>query len=285
MSKVYFITGSSSGFGRALSEAVLERGDRAILTARRPDGVADLVGKYPDHACAARLDVTDEHERQVAIQAALERFGRVDVLVNNAGRGSLGAAEEFSSAQIRAQMELNFFAAIEMTRAMLPVMRRQKSGHILNMSSIGGRVNVAAFSLYGAAKFAIEGFSEALADEVRPLGIRVTLIEPGAFRTGFAGDANMRPEKTIDDYKPVIEPVREYLYGNSGRQAGDPCKAAQAMIAAVESDEPPLRLMLGADAYDLWEQKCAAMNMETAAWRALGEDTAFADAVVREIGT
>src|SRR5699024_2589492 len=136
MSKVYFITGSSSGFGRALSEAVLERGDRAILTARRPDGVADLVGKYPDHACAARLDVTDEHERQVAIQAALERFGRVDVLVNNAGRGSLGAAEEFSSAQIRAQMELNFFAAIEMTRAMLPVMRRQKSGHILNMSSI-----------------------------------------------------------------------------------------------------------------------------------------------------
>lgn len=285
MDKVFLITGASSGFGRALAETVLERGGRAVMTARKPDSIADLVEKHAGHALAVRLDVTDEHERLAAVQAALECFGRVDVLVNNAGRGSLGAAEEFSSAQIRAQMEVNFFAAIEMTRAVLPVMRNRKSGHILNISSIGGRVNVGGFSLYGASKFALEGFSEALADEVRPLGIRVTLVEPGAFRTEFAGDANVRPETTIDDYKPVIEPVRKYLYGNSGKQAGDPRKAARAMIAAVESDEPPLRLMLGADAYGLWEQKRAAMDEEAAQWREVGEDTAFADAETRAIGS
>lgn len=284
MSKVYIITGTSSGFGRALAEAVLERGNQAVLTARKPESVSDLVEKHRDNALAVRLDVTNETDRQTVVQSTLERFGRLDVLVNNAGRGSLGAAEEFSSVQICEQMEVNFFAAIEMTRAVLPVMRRQQSGHILNISSIGRRVNIGGFALYGASKFALEGFSEALHDEVKPLGIHVTIIEPGAFRTEFAGDSNVQPETTIHEYQPVIEPIRQYLYGGSGQQPGDPRKAALAMIQAVESDEPPLRLMLGADAYGLWEQKRAAVDEEAAKWRSIGEDTAFADAKLGAVG-
>jgi NAD(P)-dependent dehydrogenase (short-subunit alcohol dehydrogenase family) len=284
MNKIYFITGTSSGFGRALAEAVLERGDAAVLTARNPESVSDLVSRYPDTALALRMDVTVEGERTAAVQAALQRFGRIDVLVNNAGRGSLGAAEEFSLAQLREQLELNFIACAEMIRAVLPGMRERRSGHLLNISSIGGRVNVGGFALYGAAKFALEGYSEALRDEVAPLGIRVTLVEPGAFRTAFAGDANMRPDGSIAEYAPVIEPIRQYLYGNAGKQLGDPRKAARAMIQAVESDDPPLRLMLGADAYALWEQKLAAMQAELARWRGVGEATACDDASFAAIG-
>lgn len=283
MSKVYFITGTSSGFGRALAEAVLARGDQVVLTARRSDSVADLVARYPDAALSLRMDVTSTLEREMAVRAAEARFGRIDVLVNNAGRGSLGAAEEFSEAQLREQLELNFIACAELVRTVLPGMRTRQRGHILNISSIGGRVNVGGFALYGASKFALEGYSEALYDEVRPLGIRVTLVEPGAFRTAFAGDANMRPEANIQAYAPVIEPIRQYLYGNSGKQLGDPLKAAQAMIKVVESDDPPLRLMLGADAYGLWEQKLAAMQGELARWRSLGEATACDDAQFQAI--
>jgi NAD(P)-dependent dehydrogenase (short-subunit alcohol dehydrogenase family) len=284
MSKVYLITGTSSGFGRALAEEVLGRGDIAVLTARRPDSVADLVEKYPDRALALRLDVTNDDQRRACVESAIARFGRIDVLVNNAGRGSLGAAEEFTPEQLREQMDVNFFACAEMIRAVLPSMRQRRSGHILNISSIGGRVNIGGFALYGASKFALEGYSEALRDEVAPLGIRVTLVEPGAFRTEFAGDANVRPPRIIDDYRPVVDPIREFLYGVAGKQAGDPRRAAHVMVEAVESTDPPLRLLLGADAYGLWEQKRAAMDAETARWRALGEDTAFADAQVIAIG-
>jgi len=284
MNKIYFITGTSSGFGRALAEAVLERGDAAVLTARNPESVSDLASRYADTALALRMDVTVDGDRTAAVEAALRRFGRIDVLVNNAGRGSLGAAEEFSSGQLREQLELNFIACAEMIRTVLPGMRERRSGHILNLSSIGGRVNVGGFALYGAAKFALEGYSEALRDEVAPLGIRVTLVEPGAFRTSFAGTANLRPATTISDYAAAIEPIRQYLYGNDGKQLGDPRKAAQVMIKAVESDDPPLRLMLGADAYDLWEQKLAAMQAELARWRPLGEATACDDARFTAIG-
>jgi NAD(P)-dependent dehydrogenase (short-subunit alcohol dehydrogenase family) len=284
MSKVYLITGTSSGFGRALAEAVLERGDRAVLTARKTDSIQDLVKKYGDRAIAVQLDVTQASDRQSAIQAAIDRFQRINVLVNNAGRGCLGAAEGFSSEQIRSLMEVNFFGAIEMTRLVLPIMRQQKSGHILDISSIGGRVNIGGFAPYGASKFALEGFSEALHDEVKPLGIHVTIIEPGAFRTEFAEDVNMRPEQTIDEYQPVIEPIQKYLYGNSGKQSGDPRKAALAMIQVVESEDPPLRLMMGADAYGLWEQKRQAMDAEMAEWRAVGEATAFDGMTAGAIG-
>ena len=284
MSRVYLITGTSTGFGRALAEAVLERGDRVVLTARKTEAVEDLARKYQDDALAVKLDVTVAEERTAAVRAAIERFGRIDVLINNAGQGSLGAIEEFSSEQIRKQFEVNCFGVIEMTREVLPVMREQKSGHILNVTSIGGLASIGGFAVYCATKFAVEGFSEGLRDEVKPLGIRVTIVEPGAFRTNFAGDSNVRSETEIDAYQPVVEPLRQYLYGSDGKQPGDPRKAAKAMIQIVETENPPLRLMLGADAYGLWEQKRAAEREEFEAWRETGINTAFDGAEVQQIG-
>lgn len=284
MSKVYLITGTSSGFGRALAEAVLSRGDNVVLAARKLADLEELVAQHKDNAIAVKLDVTNESDRQQAVKSAIDKFGRVDVLANIAGQGSLGALEEFSSEQIRQQFEVNFFGVLEMTRALLPVMRQQKSGHILNLTSIGGLASVGGFALYCATKFAVEGFSEALRDEVKPLGIKVTIVEPGAFRTEFAGASNLRPESAIEDYKPVIEPIQQYLYGNDGKQPGDPHKAALAMIKAIEADEPPLRLMLGADAFGLWEKKRTAMDKEFTTWREIGEATAFDGVEVGQIG-
>jgi NAD(P)-dependent dehydrogenase (short-subunit alcohol dehydrogenase family) len=283
--RVWFITGASSGFGRALAEAVLMRGERAVLTARRADRLAGIAAHHPDRALALPMDVTDPAARAEAVDAAIAHFDRVDVLANIAGRGSLGAVEEFAPEQLREQMELNFFAAAELTRAVLPHLRAQGSGHILNLTSIGGLVSIGGFGAYCAAKFALEAWSEALRDEVAPLGIRVTIVEPGSFRTEFAGDANMRPAASIDAYRPVIQPIEDFLYGQAGQQAGDPAKAAAAMIEAVDSAAPPLRLMLGADAYDLWDRTVAARNAELDAWRRRGEATAFDDAAVVPIGT
>ncbi|MDX1934922.1 MAG: oxidoreductase [Capsulimonadales bacterium] len=284
MSKIFLITGTSSGFGRALAEAALEHGDCVVLTARRPETTVDLAENYPDRTLSVRLDVTDPGQRRAALDATVERFGRLDVLINNAGQGSVGAVEEFSSEQIRRQFEVNFFGVLEMTRDALPLFRRQRSGHILNITSVGGVVSVGGFGLYCATKFAVEGFSEALRDEVKPLGIRVTIVEPGAFRTEFAGDSNMRPENVMEEYRPVVDPIRDYLYGSAGKQPGDPQKAAQAMIQVIESDDPPLRLMLGADAFDLREKKRAAMEAELARWRDVGLNTAFDGETVQAIG-
>ena len=284
MSKVYFITGASSGFGEALARAVLERGDRAVLAARRIETLDAIAQTYGENALAVRLDVTDDTQRRHAVEQALDRFGRVDVLANIAGIGSLGAAEEFSPEQLRAQMEVNFFAPVELTRALLPTFRAQGSGHILQLTSIGGSVSVGGFSAYCAAKFALEGWSEALRDELAPIGIQVIIVEPGAFRTEFAGDKNMRPANRIDAYRPVIEPVEAYLYGGSGSQPGDPAKAAAVMIAAVESATPPLRLVLGADSYGAWESKIAAVRADLDAWRTQGLATAFEGAEVKPVG-
>lgn len=284
MERVWFITGASSGFGHALAEVALERADRAVICARRTDPLEQLASRHPDRALAVGLDVTDAVAREHAVRAAIARFGRIDVLANIAGRGSLGAAEEFSPAELREQMELNFFAASGMTRAVLPTMRAQGGGHILQLTSIGGLVAFQGFAAYCASKFALEGWSEALRAEVNPLGIRVTIIEPGAFRTEFAGAKNMRPEHRLEVYRPVIGPVEAYLYGNDGKQPGDPCKAAEAIIAAVESEDPPLRLLLGADAIGLWEQKQAAFAVELARWRRIGEATAFEGATVQPVG-
>ena len=285
MKRVWFITGASSGFGRALAEVALERGDRVIAAARRIAALDSLVAPHGDAALAIELDVTDAQGRERAVRQALDRFGRIDVLANIAGRGSLGAAEEFSPAQLREQMEVNFFAAAEMTRAVLPTMRAQGSGHILQLTSIGGLAAFQAFAPYCASKFALEGWSEALRAEIAPLGIRVIIVEPGAFRTEFAGAANMRPERRLDAYRPVVDPVEAYLYGSDGQQPGDPRKAASAMIAAVESDDPPLRLLLGADAIGLWEKKQEALAADLARWRATGEATAFEGAAVVPVGS
>jgi NAD(P)-dependent dehydrogenase (short-subunit alcohol dehydrogenase family) len=278
MTKTYFITGASSGFGAALAEAALQRGNRVVAAARRREELGALVAANPERAFAVALDITDDAQRQAAVAAALEHFGRIDVLANIAGRGSLGAAEAFTLAQSRDQMEVNFFAAAELTRAVLPAMRQQGSGHILNLTSIGGLTASAGFGPYCASKFALEGWSEALRMEVAPFGIKVTIVEPGAFRTAFAGSQNMRPQASIEAYRTIIEPIENYLYGGAGKQPGYPRKAAGAMIQAIESPEPPLRLILGADAFAAWDSKLAALQKDSENWRRVGEATAFEDA-------
>ena len=206
------------------------------------------------------------------------------MLANIAGRGSLGAVEEFAPEQLRDQLEVNFFAAAELTRAVLPVLRAQGSGHILNLTSIGGLVSIGGFGAYCASKFALEAWSEALRDEVAPLGIRVTIVEPGSFRTEFAGDVNMRPAQALDAYRPLIAPIELFLYGQAGQQPGDPAKAADVMLALVDSEAPPLRLMLGADAYDLWDHTIEARQAELSRWRERGVATAFDGATITPIG-
>ncbi len=282
-SKVWLITGASSGLGKALAEAVLANGDIAVLTARRLDRLQAIARGHEERALPLAMDVTDAAARQKAVADALARFGRIDVLANVAGRGVAGACEEFSLEQLRAQMELNFFAAAEMTRAVLPQMRKQGSGHILTVCSIAGLVAMNAAGPYCAAKFAIEGWTESLAIEAKPLGIHVTLVEPGAFRTEFAGDVNMRPTNRIDAYRPMVEPFETYLETSAGKQMGDPAKAARRMLDVVASDAPPVRLMLGRDAWSIWDATIARRLEDMNAWRARGEDTAFDDAELVEI--
>lgn len=281
--KTWLITGASSGFGKALAEAVIANGDYAAITARRLDRLQAIAKGHEDHVLPLAVDVTDANARDKAVSDTLARFGRIDVLANVAGRGVVGACEEFSLGQLREQMELNFFAAAEMARAVLPQMRRQGSGRILTVSSIAGLVAMNAAGPYCAAKFAIEGWMEALAIEAKPLGIHVTLVEPGAFRTEFAGDVNMRPVQRIDAYRPVVEPFETYLENSSGKQAGDPAKAAQRMLDVVASDTPPVRLMLGRDAYSIWNTTIDKRQKDLNDWRERGEDTAFDDAVFEEI--
>lgn len=279
MSKIWFITGASSGFGKALAEAVLAKGDSAILTARRLESLQAIAAPYGERALALKLDVTDAAARAEALKAALAKFGRIDVLANIAGAGAYGALENFSSAQIRANMELNFFAAAELSREVLPQMRAQRSGHILNLTSIAGLVVFPGNGLYNASKFALEGFTEALHHEVKPLGIRVTLIEPGAFRTDFASSAAMRAEREIGDYAALTAGVDEYFRTQNGQQVGDPAKGVQVMIDMVESANPPVRLMLGEDAYQLWEGSVASRNRDLSQWRDRGIDTALPDGI------
>lgn len=281
--KVWLITGASSGFGKALAEAVISNGDSAVITARRLDRLQAVAQGHEDRVLPLAVDATDAAARNQAVADTLARFGRIDVLANVAGRGMVGACEEFGLDQLREQMELNFFAAAEMARAVLPQMRRQGSGNILMVSSIAGLVAMNAAGPYCAAKFAIEGWTESLAIEVKPLGIHVTLVEPGAFRTEFAGDVNMRPVRRIDAYRPVVEPFEAYLETSAGKQMGDPSKAARRMIEVVVGDTPPVRLMLGRDAYSIWDATIAKRIEDLNAWRERGEDTAFEDAEVVEI--
>jgi NAD(P)-dependent dehydrogenase (short-subunit alcohol dehydrogenase family) len=282
--RTWFITGASSGFGEALAIAVLERGERAVLAGRRRERLESLASRFEDSALPVAFDITDGDARDCAVEAAIARFGRIDVLANIAGRGSLGAVEEFSSEQLRAQLDVNFHAPAELIRKVLPQMRAQGSGHILNLTSIGGLVSLGGFGAYCAGKFALEAWSEALADELTGMGIRVTIVEPGNFRTEFAGEANMRPAVPIAAYRPVMEPLQAFLYGQSGQQAGDPAKAAALMIEVVASDAAPRRLMLGADAYDLWDRALASRNAELEEWRDRGEATAFDGTGMRQIG-
>jgi NAD(P)-dependent dehydrogenase (short-subunit alcohol dehydrogenase family) len=273
--KVWLITGSSSGFGRSLVEAVLKKGDRVVATARKPEQLDDLVQQYPETIHAVRLDVTNLQDVQAAIESALNQYHRIDVLVNNAGYPALGAIEELSDDDIRRQFETNFFGALSMIRAVLPTMREQRSGHILNISSFAGVASLSGLGIYSATKFALEGASEALAQEVKPLGIKVTLIEPGGFRTNGAGSSMVTPKYPISDYAETSGKTIDFMRASHSNQPGDPAKAANAMIQVVESDDPPLRLALGEDSANGIVQKLDAMKAELEAWKSVSLSTAF----------
>jgi NAD(P)-dependent dehydrogenase (short-subunit alcohol dehydrogenase family) len=271
--RVWLITGASSGFGRELAEAALSRGDRVVATARRVDSLGDLAASDRVHGVA--LDVTDAAQRAAAVEESLERFGQIDVLVNNAGRTQVGAVEETTDEELRALFELHFFAPAALTRAVLPHMRAQRRGTIVQMSSVGGQVTAPGFGAYCATKFALEGLTETLRDEVAPFGIRVLIVEPGAFRTGlFRRDAAYESE-AMPEYADTVGPTREYVRGNHGAQPGDPAKAAAAIITAVDADDPPTRLVLGADAIGNIEARLKDLADELDAWRSVGQATAI----------
>ena len=246
-SPVWFITGCSTGLGRALAQAVLEHGHRAVVTARDPAQIQDIVAQYPKTSLAVQLDVADYSQIDRAISAAENAFGRIDVLVNNAGYGYLAAVEEGEEQEIRAMFETNFFGLAALIRRVLPGMRAQAHGHIINISSVGGLLGNPSAGYYNATKFAVEGLSEALAKEVEPLGIHVTVVEPGPFRTDWAGRSLKQVRNPIDAYAKTSGARRAQISDYSGRQAGDPARAAQAIIRIVESPTPPMNLVLGKD--------------------------------------
>jgi NAD(P)-dependent dehydrogenase (short-subunit alcohol dehydrogenase family) len=270
---VWLVTGASSGFGRAIVDAALERGDSVVATARRPEALSDLAGHERAHVI--ELDVTDAGRREAAVAEAIGRFGRIDVLVNNAGRTQVGAVEETTDDELRFLFELHFFAPAALTRAVLPHMRSQGSGAIVQMSSVGGQVTAPGFSAYCATKFALEGLTETLRDEVAEFGIHTLIVEPGAFRTGLFRPEAAYESAEMDEYAATVGPTRDYVRGNHLAQPGDPGKAAEAIIAALDADEPPLRLVLGADAIANIERRLESVSEELAAWRSLGEATAI----------
>jgi NADP-dependent 3-hydroxy acid dehydrogenase YdfG len=264
--RTWFITGASTGFGRSLAEEVLKAGGKVVATARNRDKIADLEAKYPQMVKAIALDVTDAVQVDSAVTQAFAQFGRVDVLVNNAGYGLAGAIEEVSEAEYMPMFETNVFGLLRVTRAFLPHLRKQRSGHILNLSSIGGLVASPGMGYYNATKFAVDGLSEALAAEVAPLGIRVTIIEPGPFRTDFLGRSGVVAKTRIADYDATAGSMRKYFAENDGKQKGDPLRAVHAMMQVVESPNPPLRLLLGASALQRLRSKLANWEKEIAVW-------------------
>ncbi|MEO6910807.1 MAG: oxidoreductase [Edaphobacter sp.] len=265
-SRTWFITGASTGFGRCLAEEVLKSGDKVAATARNPEQIADLEKQYPGRVKAIQLDVTDAAQVDSAVAQAIAHFGQIDVLVNNAGYGIAGAIEEVSEAEFMPMFETNVFGLIRVTRAFLPHLRKQRSGHILNISSIGGLAGSPGWGYYHTTKFAVEGFTEALAAELAPLGIHVTAIEPGAFRTDFLGRSGGEATKRIADYDVSAGKGRNYLHSQNGKQAGDPLRAAHAMMAVVDSPNPPLHLILGVIALNRFRAKLDTWQREIAAW-------------------
>ena len=274
-SRIWLVTGASSGFGRAIAEATLAAGDTVVAAARRPDAVADLVESTPDRVTPLQLDVTDPERIAAAVAEVLDRHGRIDVLVNNAGRGVIGAVEETTNDELRDLMDLHFFGPAALTRAVLPHMRERGSGAIVQMSSMGGRFTFPGAGAYSATKFALEGWSEALAKEVDLFGIRVLIVEPGAFRTSFNGSGALQISEAIADYDELIGPVRSGMAEDDGSQPGDPAKAAEAILQAVDSPEPPLRLALGNDAVDSISNALDEAKAELAAWERVGRATVF----------
>ncbi len=270
--RVWLITGASSGFGRAIAEAVVGRGEFVVAASRSTGALADL--DAGEHVHSVAMDVTDAGQREAAVAGAIERFGRIDVLVNNAGRTQVGAVEETTDEELRSLFDLHFFAPAALTRAVLPHMRAQESGAIVQMSSVGGQVTAAGFGAYCATKFALEGLTETLQEEVAPFGIRTLIVEPGAFRTGLFRPGAAYMSEPMEEYADTVGPTRNYVRDNHGLQAGDPAKAAQAILTALDSDDPPLRLVLGEDAIGNISSRLDRVREELEAWRAVGTATA-----------
>jgi len=264
---VWFITGCSTGFGRELARAVLAHGYRAVVTARNPDSVRDIAEGHGNRALMLELDVTDAEEVRASVDAAETAFGRIDVLVNNAGIGYFGAIEESDENEVRRMFEVNVFGLARMIQAVLPNMRRRRSGHIVNVSSIGGIRAFPAVGFYSATKFAVVGLSESLALEVEPLGIKVTIVEPSGFRTDWAGRSANEATSEIADYADTAGANRRSIRGNSGRQPGDPVRAAEAIIKAVDAKEPPLHLLLGKAALKGANWKLDLLRRNFDAWQ------------------
>jgi len=264
MEKVWFITGSSRGLGRSLAVAVLEAGDKVAATARNISQLDDLAAKYGNRLLPVQLDVTDYERVYEAVAEAVAHFGRIDVLVNNAGFGITGAAEAYTHDQVRSQLETNLYAVIEVTRAVLPYMRKQRSGRILQVSSIGGRMGTAGVSIYQAAKFGVSGFTESLAQEVKELGIFVTSVEPGGFRTDWAGDSMTYAPK-IEEYS-LVNSRAAFFKGGTFVAVGDPDKAAKAMVDLAVHTNPPVHLVLGSEAIRMLENIEDIRVKEKEAW-------------------
>ncbi len=273
-SDVWFITGCSTGFGRELAKLVLDRGYRAVITARDPSKIQDLAAGHEGRALVLKLDVTDQAEVAEAVKQAEAKFGSIDVLVNNAGFGYVAALEESDEAEVRAMMETNFFGLARMIHMALPGMRQRRRGSIVNISSLGGLVGLPGVSYYNATKFAVEGLSEALSKEVAPLGIQVLVVEPGPFRTDWAGRSLKRSGKQIPEYAETAGATRQRITGGSGKQVGDPVRACEAIVKALESDHSPLHLVLGRIALETARTKIEKLRGELDAWEetSLGAD-------------
>jgi NAD(P)-dependent dehydrogenase (short-subunit alcohol dehydrogenase family) len=276
MAKTWFITGASSGLGEALSQAVLSAGDLVVATFRRPEQAEAFSREAKENGMGLVLDVTHTADISKALQEAKNKFGRIDVLVNNAGYGTIGAIEEFNLDEIREQMETNFFGAVAVTKEALPLMREQGGGHIIQISSQSGFRASAGFGIYNASKFALEGFSEALAQEVQPFGIKVVIVEPGPFRTQFLGSSVKTPQQTLDAYsKTAVAQMYQYMERMNGKQEGDPEKAARAIVDYIHNNREPLRLPLGKTTIQGMRAKLASVEKDITANEAISVSTIF----------
>jgi len=276
--RAWLITGCSTGIGREIARAVLARGERAAVTARNPDAVADLVAEYPDHALALALDVTDPEQITTAVEATERAFGAIDVLVNNAGYGYMAALEEGEDAEVRKLFDTNFFGVVDLTKAVLPGMRSRKRGHVINMSSMTGLVTNPPNLYYSCTKYALEALTEGLAKEVAPFGIRVTAIEPGAFRTDWATRSMMESATPMEEYAETVGARKQLIKLAGDKLPGDPKRIADAVLMVAGLEEPPLHLLLGRDVLAAFRQKLADWQTSIDTWESVTKDVNFRDA-------
>lgn len=274
---VWLITGCSTGIGREIARAALEAGARVAVTARRPESVADLCAEFPDRSLALPLDVTKKAEIEQAVAKTTERFGAIDVLVNNAGYGYVAAVEEGVDADVRALFDTNFFGVVDMIKAVLPGMRARRSGFIVNISSMTGLVSNPGVVYYSASKFAMESLSEGLSKELAPFDIRVSVVEPGAFRTDWSGRSMHESSETIEDYADTVGARRQMLKGVHGTQVGDPKRVGDALVMLAKLEKPPLHLLLGKDVFDAYRDKLTGLRESLEAWKDVTLDVAFPD--------